>query len=141
MAFSCQPGEKKLVLKKKKAEPVAVDTIPDYPAIPPTDFATFINTPSRWVDSVFKTMTPDERIAQLMIVEAFSNQGQRYEDDVLLLIKEYKIGGIIFFQGGPVRQARMTNKFQAASKIPLLISMDAESGVGMRLDSTVQYPL
>ncbi len=138
---ACNQNNRKPVLIANKPAPVVIDTIPDYPAIPPSDFATFINTPSRWVDSVFKTMTPDERIAQLMIVEAFSNQGPKYEEDVLHLIKEYKIGGIIWFQGGPVRQANMTNKFQAASKIPLLISMDAESGVGMRLDSTALYPL
>ncbi|HSI90494.1 MAG TPA: glycoside hydrolase family 3 N-terminal domain-containing protein, partial [Adhaeribacter sp.] len=100
-----------------------------------------LNTESRWVDSVFETLTPDERIAQLMIVEGYSNQGRKYERDLLMLVKKYKVGGIIYFQGGPVRQARLTNRLQAASKVPLLLSMDAESGVGMRLDSTVQYPL
>ncbi|RAU81756.1 glycoside hydrolase family 3 protein [Pontibacter arcticus] len=96
--------------------------------------------PSTWVDSVFKTLTPEERIAQLIIIEAFSNKGKKYEADVLNLIQKYKVGGIIFFQGGPVRQAKLTNRFQAASKVPLMIAMDAETGVGMRLDSTMQYP-
>ncbi|MDX5422172.1 MAG: glycoside hydrolase family 3 protein [Hymenobacteraceae bacterium] len=95
---------------------------------------------SYWVDSVFNTLTPDERIAQLIVIEAFSNQGAKYEADVMHLIKRYKVGGIIYFQGGPVRQARLTNRYQAASKVPLLIAMDAETGIGMRLDSTVQYP-
>ncbi len=95
---------------------------------------------SFWVDSVFNTLTPNERIAQLIVIEAFSDQGPKYEADVLNLIERYKVGGIIFFQGGPVRQAILTNKYQAASKVPLLISMDAETGIGMRLDSTVQYP-
>ncbi|WP_161890882.1 glycoside hydrolase family 3 protein [Pontibacter russatus] len=95
---------------------------------------------SEWVDSVFNTLTPEERIAQLMIVEAFSDKGPAYEADVMRLVREYKVGGIIFFQGGPVRQARLTNSYQAAAKVPLLIAMDAETGVGMRLDSTVQYP-
>lgn len=95
---------------------------------------------SPWVDSVFNTLTPDERIAQLIIIEAFSNKGAKYEADVLRLVQKYKVGGIIFFQGGPVKQAKLTNRYQATSKVPLLISMDAETGVGMRLDSTVQYP-
>ncbi|MEJ8800639.1 glycoside hydrolase family 3 protein [Pontibacter sp. H249] len=95
---------------------------------------------SEWVDSVFNALTPDERIAQLIIIEAFSDQGPKYEADVLRLIKRYKVGGLIYFQGGPVRQAKLTNKYQAASEIPLFISMDAETGVGMRLDSTVLYP-
>ena len=44
------------------------------------------------------------------------------------------------FQGGPVRQARLTNRLQAGSPVPLLIAMDAEWGLAMRLDSTVRYP-
>jgi beta-glucosidase-like glycosyl hydrolase len=95
---------------------------------------------SHWVDSVFNTLTPEQRIAQLIIIEAFSDKGPKYEADVMRLVKEYQVGGIIFFQGGPVRQAKLTNKYQAASKVPLLIAMDAETGIGMRLDSTVQYP-
>lgn len=56
------------------------------------------------------------------------------------LIRENKIGGIVFFQGGPVPQAQLTNRFQSASKVPLLIAMDAEFGLAMRIDSTVRYP-
>ncbi|WP_018478576.1 glycoside hydrolase family 3 protein [Pontibacter roseus] len=107
---------------------------------PPASLMEAIENPSTWVDSVFRTLTPDERIAQLIIIEAFSNKGPKYEADVMNLITRYKVGGIIYFQGGPVRQAKLNNRYQAASKVPLLISMDAETGVGMRLDSTVQYP-
>ncbi|MGV3586140.1 MAG: glycoside hydrolase family 3 protein [Adhaeribacter sp.] len=107
----------------------------------PNALITTLNRRNDWVDSVFRTLTPAQRIAQLMIVEAFPNNGKKNEEDVLNLIKRYRVGGIIFFQGGPVRQAKLTNKFQAASKVPLLISMDAESGVGMRMDSAMQYPL
>jgi beta-glucosidase-like glycosyl hydrolase len=100
-----------------------------------------LQTDSHWVDSVFNSLTPDERIAQLMIVEGYSNMGKKYNKDLEMLVEKYKVGGIIFFQGGPVRQARLTNKLQAVSKVPLMLSMDAESGVGMRLDSCVDYPL
>lgn len=107
---------------------------------PATIIEALEDSSSFWVDSVFRTLTPEERIAQLIIVEAFSDKGPAYEADVMRLIETYKIGGIIFFQGGPVRQAKLTNKYQAASKVPLWISMDAETGVGMRLDSAVHYP-
>ncbi|EJF09008.1 beta-lactamase [Pontibacter sp. BAB1700] len=106
----------------------------------PSTLVEAIENPSPWVDSVFRTLSPEERIAQLIIIEAFSNQGPKYEADVMNLVTRYKVGGIIYFQGGPVRQAVLNNRLQAASKVPLLISMDAETGVGMRLDSTVQYP-
>ncbi len=56
------------------------------------------------------------------------------------LIEENKIGGLIFSKGGPVRQAKLNNEFQAMSKVPLLIGMDAEWGLGMRLDSTYSFP-
>jgi beta-N-acetylhexosaminidase len=102
---------------------------------------TTLNRRNAWVDSVFKKLTPEQRITQLMVVEAFPNKGQEHVDDVLHLIRRYNIGGIIYFQGGPIRQTILTNKFQAAAKVPLLISMDAESGVGMRIDSAMQYPL
>jgi beta-N-acetylhexosaminidase len=107
----------------------------------PNALITTLNRRNAWVDSVFHTLSPDQRIAQLMIVEAFPNKGPEHQADVLHLIRRYGVGGIIFFQGGPVRQARLTNRFQAASRVPLLISMDAESGVGMRMDSAMQYPL
>ncbi len=56
------------------------------------------------------------------------------------LVKDHKIGGVVFFQGGPVPQAVLTNRLQAASKVPLLVAMDAEFGLAMRIDSTVRYP-
>ncbi|HSP82256.1 MAG TPA: glycoside hydrolase family 3 N-terminal domain-containing protein, partial [Gillisia sp.] len=95
---------------------------------------------SKWVDSIMKTLSPDERIAQLIMVAAYSNRGDEHRQEILKLIQEQKIGGLIFFQGGPVRQARLMNEYQAYSKVPLLGAIDAEWGVGMRLDSTISYP-
>lgn len=95
---------------------------------------------SKWVDSIMKTLSPDERIAQLIMVAAYSNRGDEHREEILKLIQEQKIGGLIFFQGGPVRQVRLMNEYQAYSKVPLLGAIDAEWGVGMRLDSTISYP-
>ena len=95
---------------------------------------------NRWVDSVFRTLSPDERIAQLIMVAAFSNRDKAHEQEILNLIRGQKVGGLVFFQGGPVRESRLINIYQAASKVPLLMAMDAEWGLGMRLDSTVSYP-
>ncbi|MEX2234580.1 MAG: glycoside hydrolase family 3 N-terminal domain-containing protein [Cyclobacteriaceae bacterium] len=95
---------------------------------------------SPWVDSVLNTLSPDERIAQLIAVAAYSNRGLDHRKQILKMIREQKVGGLIFFQGGPGRQVSQINEYQAASKVPLLISMDAEWGLGMRLDSTISYP-
>jgi beta-glucosidase-like glycosyl hydrolase len=106
----------------------------------PVPFVNTINNPNKWVDSVFKKMTRNEKIAQLFMVRAHTNLGQKYADSVALVIKKQQLGGVVFFQGGPSRQAALTNQYQSLSKIPLMIAMDAEWGLGMRLDSTVSYP-
>jgi beta-glucosidase-like glycosyl hydrolase/CubicO group peptidase (beta-lactamase class C family) len=100
----------------------------------------FYSEKSEWVDSLMKKLTPDERIGQLFMMAAFSNKDTKEVAEITNLIKLNKIGGLIFMQGGPVRQAALTNKYQKLSKVPLLIAMDAEWGLSMRLDSTVSYP-
>lgn len=95
---------------------------------------------TKWVDSVMKKLTPDERIGQLFMVAAYSNKDQKHVKEINDLITNNKIGGLIMFQGGPVRQAQLVNAWQKKSKVPLMISIDGEWGLAMRLDSTVKYP-
>ncbi|RZK63945.1 MAG: glycoside hydrolase family 3, partial [Pedobacter sp.] len=99
-----------------------------------------LNTPNNWVDSVFKKLNRHDKIAQMFFVRAHTNLGKRYEDSVGMVIKKEHLGGVVFFQGGPGRQAILTNKYQALAKVPLMISSDGEWGLGMRLDSTISYP-
>ena len=94
----------------------------------------------KWVDSIYNSLTFEERVGQLFMVAAYSNKDANHVMGVDKLITDYKIGGLIFFQGGPVRQARLTNRFQSKSKVPLFIGIDAEWGLSMRLDSTYRYP-
>src|SRR5690606_178772 len=91
-------------------------------------------------DSVFRKLNRHDRIAQLFMIRAHTDRGKSYEDSVAEVIREQHIGGLVFFQGGPERQAALTNRYQAISFVPLLIAMDAEWGIGMRLDSTISYP-
>ncbi len=93
-----------------------------------------------WADSLYHALTPKERMGQLFMVAAYSNKGPEHQAEIEKLIRENHIGGLIFFQGGPGRQARLTNRYQDISKIPLWIGMDAEWGLGMRLDSTQNFP-
>ncbi len=105
-----------------------------------SDAPDFLQVKSQWADSVFQSMTVEERITQLIMIPVYSNKDQVHIDSISKLVRNYKVGGLIFFQGGPVRQAQMTNRFQKESKIPLMISIDAEWGLAMRLDSTVKFP-
>lgn len=99
----------------------------------------FLNQ-KKWVDSIYEQMTVDEKFGQLFMVDLFSSDPQSKIDRIKDLIEHYHIGGVIFSKGGPVRQAKINNEFQALSKIPLLIGMDAEWGLSMRLDSTYAFP-
>ncbi|HKZ64876.1 MAG TPA: glycoside hydrolase family 3 N-terminal domain-containing protein, partial [Chitinophagaceae bacterium] len=93
-----------------------------------------------WVDSVFKSLSKEERIAQLMVIRAHSNLGPDHIAKVTNDIQKYNIGGLCFFQGGPVRQANLTNTYQSMAKTPLMITIDGEWGLGMRLDSVTKFP-
>jgi beta-glucosidase-like glycosyl hydrolase/CubicO group peptidase (beta-lactamase class C family) len=93
-----------------------------------------------WVDSVYNQLSFDEKVGQLFMVAAYSNKDEAHNKSIDKLIEENKIGGLIFFQGGPMRQAKLTNRYQAKSKVPLFIGIDAEWGLSMRLDSTYRYP-
>ncbi|MEX6688376.1 glycoside hydrolase family 3 N-terminal domain-containing protein [Danxiaibacter flavus] len=95
---------------------------------------------TKWVDSVFRKLSKNEKIAQLMIVRAHSNLGPDHVKQVTGLVKKYHVGGLCFFQGGPVRQANLTNYYQSITEVPLLVSIDGEWGLGMRLDSVINYP-
>jgi beta-N-acetylhexosaminidase len=103
-------------------------------------FVRSLNDQNHWVDSVFNKLSKRQKIAQLFLVRAHTNKGQAFEDSIGKVIKKEKIGGLVFFQGGPERQAELTNKYQKLAKVPLLIAMDGEWGLGMRLDSTISYP-
>ncbi len=94
----------------------------------------------QWVDSVYNSLNTQQRIGQLFMVDAFSSKGEEEENRIKKLIEEQYLGGIIFSKGGPLRQAKMCNNLQAVSKTPLLIAMDAEWGLAMRLDSTYAFP-
>ncbi len=94
----------------------------------------------KWVDSIYNSMSIHEKVGQLFMVDVFSKDSKDKTDLINSLIKDYYIGGIIFSKGGPVRQAKLSNQYQKISKTPLLMAMDAEWGLAMRLDSTFAYP-
>ena len=94
----------------------------------------------KWVDSVFKKLSKKQKIAQMFFVAAYSNKSKAFTDSIAKVIKREKVGGLVFFQGGPGRQVILANQYQKAARVPLLIASDGEWGLGMRLDSTVSYP-
>ncbi|SOD96752.1 glycoside hydrolase family 3 N-terminal domain-containing protein [Spirosoma fluviale] len=106
----------------------------------PVEVFTMSDSGQHWVDSVFNTLTAEQKIGQFFMVATFSNRHENHYQYIEHLIQTNHIGGLIFFQGGPYRQAILTNRYQAASKVPLLVGIDGEWGLGMRLDSTMNFP-
>ncbi|MEC9209152.1 MAG: glycoside hydrolase family 3 N-terminal domain-containing protein [Bacteroidota bacterium] len=102
--------------------------------------AIFLSNSTAWADTIITTLSEDERIAQLFMVVAYSNKDELHKQEITDLVERYKIGGVMFLQGGPVRQAKFTNHLQSHSKVPLMIAIDAEWGVAMRLDSAMRFP-
>ncbi|UBM57222.1 serine hydrolase [Marinilongibacter aquaticus] len=93
-----------------------------------------------WADSVLQSMSLEEKIGQLFMISTYSNRNESHYSDIEEKIKKYHIGGLIFFQGDPETQAKLTNRYQAKSSVPMLIGIDAEWGLGMRLENTVSFP-
>jgi beta-glucosidase-like glycosyl hydrolase len=105
-----------------------------------TGYIQSIDQQNHWVDSVFRKLTRKKKVEQLFFVRAHTNRGKAYEDSVAQVIQKEQLGGVVFFQGGPVRQAQLINRYQQLVHIPLIVAMDGEWGLGMRLDSTISYP-
>jgi beta-N-acetylhexosaminidase len=96
-----------------------------------------------WVDSVFKSLSEEERIAQLMVVRLSAKTPDGvifYDEKVANDISNHNIGSICLFQGSPVQQANFINQFQQMAKTPILFCIDGETGLGMRYDSVAKFP-
>lgn len=94
----------------------------------------------QWVEETYASMSLEEKVGQLFMVDLFSSDPKSKIDRVKELVTNYHIGGVIFSKGGPVRQAHINNQLQDLAKTKLLIAMDAEWGLAMRLDSTYAFP-
>ncbi|WP_029036067.1 glycoside hydrolase family 3 N-terminal domain-containing protein [Salinimicrobium xinjiangense] len=94
----------------------------------------------KWVDSIYDAMTLKEKVGQLFMIDVFSSDPAAKIEKAKLLVEQHHVGGVIFSKGGPQRQAKLNNELQEISKVPLLIGMDAEWGLAMRLDSTYAFP-
>lgn len=122
LTTSCEGKEEKRLLEQQRLDALAREM------------------KQKWVDSVYQTLSLEQRIGQLFMVAAYSG-GEKYNlQHIDSLIRKYYIGGLIFMQGTADEQARQTNYYQSISKVPLLIGMDAEWGLGMRLRGVLDFP-
>ena len=94
----------------------------------------------KWVEEKYNSMTLEEKVGQLFVVAAYSNRDAAHEAEIENLVKTEAIGGLIFMQDLAVKQAELTNRYNKVAKIPLLIGMDAEWGLAMRLKEVKRFP-
>nr|WP_320000454.1 glycoside hydrolase family 3 N-terminal domain-containing protein [uncultured Draconibacterium sp.] len=95
---------------------------------------------NHWVDSVFQSLSAEQRIAQLIWINSAADKNISSQLKVAELIKKYNLGGVIFFTGNPEKQVELTNFYQASAQTPLFVAMDAEWGAGMRLHNVMPFP-
>ena len=110
------------------------------PIVPFKNVVPFYNQNHAWADSVYDSLSNDERIAQLFMVAAYSGKGAEHEKKIKNLITKYKIGGLIFMKGTPEKEIKLTNTYQSLAKVPLMIAIDGEWGLPMRLANTFKFP-
>ncbi len=93
-----------------------------------------------YADSVLNTLSLEQKVGQLFMVSAYSNKEEKYYKKLEDQIRKYHLGGLIFFQGDAITQAQLTNRYQNVATLPMLIGLDAEWGLGMRLTNTFSFP-
>ena len=94
---------------------------------------------SHWVDSVYNSLTLEQRVAQLICMRA-NQPSKPFYEDVAKYIKKYNIGGVCFFRADAEAQVEKTNEWQALAQTSLMVSIDAEWGLAMRVNKTLAYP-
>ena len=94
----------------------------------------------KWLDSILNSMTIDQKMGQLFMIQAYSNLDTVHENKIKEMIQKYHVGNLIFMQGTPSKQVQLTNTYQSLSKIPLMIGFDGEWGLDMRLQNTYKFP-
>ncbi len=95
---------------------------------------------SQWVDSVYNSLSLEDKIAQLFIVAAYVNKDAQHIEEVNKLVSKEHVGGLILMQDDALKQVQWVNQLQKQSKVPLLIGIDGEWGLAQRFTGTVKFP-
>lgn len=102
--------------------------------------ATFAQSPKdKWVDSVFQTLTPDEKVGQLFFMRVSSYDSPERISSLTKLTQTNKLGGLVLRRSGPIGYARLINTLQATSKIPLMVAADVSEGLNAQFDSVMNF--
>ena len=97
------------------------------------------NDEYRWVDSVFNSLTLEQQVGQLMNLRA-NQPNKDFDIKVDEFIEKYNIGGVTFFRTDAEKLLLQANEWQSMAKTPLMVALDGEWGLGMRINDGLSYP-
>lgn len=95
---------------------------------------------NNWVNTQFKKMTKEERIAQLMVIGVSPRVSGEKMDSLRDLVETYNLGGLIFHEMSMNDYVSLYNDFMNRARTPLLMTIDGEWGLGMRIDGVRDFP-
>lgn len=99
-----------------------------------------ISKAEKWAETTYQSLSQDEKLGQLFIVALYTNKGEGHISEIRQLVSQEKIGGLILMQDDAAREIDLVNEFQAKSRIPLMVGMDAEWGVYQRIAAAHKFP-
>ena len=94
----------------------------------------------KWVNAQFKKMTKEERVAQMMVIGVSPRVPGEKLDSLKRIVKDYNLGGLIFHEMSRKDYVSLYNTFNTLARTPLLMTIDGEWGLGMRLDGVRDFP-
>ncbi|MCM1320022.1 MAG: hypothetical protein NC217_06530 [Muribaculaceae bacterium] len=94
-----------------------------------------------WADSVISTMTHAELVGQVLMPASYANTDAATIEQLLRYCNELKVGSIAFHKGSMTSMRQIADTLNATATLPLFLGIDAENGLGMRLEGATIYPL
>lgn len=118
------------------APPIPAAEEPSAERAPPADTRS-------WAERTLAGMTLQEKVGQMMmpwVIGDYAPEGSASWDRISGLVRDQAVGGVIMSVGSPMEIAAKLNELQRASKVPLLVAADLETGPGFRMSGTVHMP-
>ena len=114
-------------------------TVP--PPVPVEEYADFSAEAWKWADSVVATLTPRELAAQMVLPAMYASCGEADLRLLRMYADSLQIGGVMFLKGDVASARALADTLRSRSRIPPLVAIDAEWGLGMRLEEAPEFPV
>lgn len=93
-----------------------------------------------YAERTMAEMSKEERVAQLIMPMLYPKEDQKSLAAWDRMVETKRYGGVLWQKGTPDAQLRLTNRMRQRAKVPMLVTMDGEWGLSMRLSGTTPWP-